>query len=141
MASLRIAIVPNLHVMDVWLKVLPHIMNGREHWEEFYTLNQLRRNLVLGQQQLWIFLKDEQFVTGCCVTQIDEFPEKKILRIAFMSGSGFRRGDIKELKKIENWGKEKGCVMMDILGRKEWGKLLAKLDYTSPGVVFRKELI
>lgn len=127
--------------MDVWIKVLPHIMNGKEHWDKFYTLNQIRRNLLAGQQQLWIMIKDEKDVIMACITQLDEYPEKKVLRISYCGGSGLTRAMIKELKKIENWGKEKGAVMVDVLGRKEWGKLLLKLDYTVPGVVYRKELV
>jgi len=137
---MRLAIVPALHVMDVWLRVLPHLMKGREHWEPFYSCNQLRRNLVIGAQQLWIGIENEKDIVGCVITQIDDFPEKKILRIAYLGGYGLKRSHMKELKKIENWAKDKGCSGIDIMGRKEWGRLLAKFDYTIPGVVFRKEL-
>lgn len=134
-----LALVPSLHVEDVWIRILPHLLNGKEHWEQFYSAQQLRKNLITGQQQLWIMV-DEGEILGIVLTQIDTYPETKSLRILFLGGKGFKRAMVKNIRSMENWAKEKGATMVDILGRDEWWPLVKDLGYTSPGRVYRKEL-
>ncbi len=136
----KLAIVPHYHVMDVWMKVLPLIMKGEKHWKDFYSLNQIRRNLIEGTQQLFVIIEDETDIIACIISQIDQFPTKKIARIAYCGGRRLKPKMMPMvIGQIENWAKREGAVMIDILGRKGWGRLLP--DYTIPGIVFRKELI
>lgn len=146
--SCYLAIVPVIHLEDVWFHVLPHILNGKEHWQDFFTIQQIRKNLLLGSQQLWIMIEKNENenssgngkVLGIVLTQIDEFPEKKVLRIMYLGGKGFKRGMLKEMLKIETWARKRGASFVDILGRDEWKGLVAKMGYESPGRVYRKEL-
>lgn len=136
---MRLAVVPSLNIPDVWMKALPHLLKGRTHWDKFYTLNQLRNNLNQGQQQLWILI-EESDVLGVVLTQIDSFPERRILRINYLGGTGFKRKMISCMEAIEEWGREKDCDSVDILGRDEWFPLVKNRGYESPGRVYRKEL-
>jgi hypothetical protein len=136
-----LAIVPPLHVNDIWFKVLPHLMKGKEYWEDFYTIEQIKDALVLGRQQLWVMVdRPGKILLFACLTQIDEFPNKRVLRILYLGGSDLHRGMIKEMAKIEKWALEKGATMVDFLGRPEWAGLMKARKYEVPGYVFRKEL-
>lgn len=133
-----LAIVPQFHIEDVWIKVLPYFLNGEDRWNTFYTLEEIKKNLIYGKQQLWIMV-DGNDVIGAVMTQIDDFPKTKSLRVLFLGGKGFKRSMIKEMKKIESWAKSKGCTVVDFLGREEWYSLLKMMGYSSPGRVYRKE--
>lgn len=135
----RLALVPQEHIADVWLKSLPHIMNGKRHWEDFFSIEEIKRNLREGRQQLWVMIEGSE-IEGVVITQIDEFSQKKILRISYLGGKGFKRSHMETLANIEEWAVEKGCSTIDILGRDEWYLLLKKHSYASPGRVYRKEL-
>lgn len=134
-----VAIVPPLHIDDVWVKVLPHLLNGRDRWEHFYTAAQIRQSLILGMLQLWVMVDGNQ-VLGIVVTQLDDFPNGKSLRFLYLGGVGFKRSMMKEIHKIELWAKGKGAKLVDFMGREEWEPLLDKLGYHTQGVVYRKEL-
>lgn len=135
----RLALVPNLHIGDVWMKVLPHFLNGKECWEQFYSIQQIKKNLLNGLQQLWIMIEDKK-VLGVVLTQLDDFPEKRILRITYLGGKGFKPSMMDTLSSIEEWGKSKGCVLEDIFGRDKWEPLLKKRGFKSAGKIYRKEL-
>ena len=135
----RLALVPNLHIGDVWMKVLPHLLNGKQCWEKFYSVHQIKRNFIEGKQQLWVMI-EEKDVLGIVITQIDDFPEKRVLRITYLGGKGFKPSMMKTLADIEDWGRSKGCVLVDIFGRDKWEPLIKTLGYVSPGKIYRKEL-
>lgn len=134
-----LAVVPPLHLGDVWIKALPHLLNGKDRWEHFYTAEQIRQGCLAGRIQLWLMI-DEISVIGVVLTQIDDFPNGRSLRFLYLGGNGFKRNMIKEMKKIEMWAKERGCKVIDFMGREEWEPLLKMMGYKSPGIVYRKEL-
>ena len=73
------------------------------------------------------------------VTQIVEYPRKKILHI-FLAG-----GDIEELKvlytHVELYARQIGCQAITLTGRPGWAKsFLTKLDFKVKEVQMYKEL-
>lgn len=132
--------VPSQHTDSVWMRILPHLLKGKEHWEQFYFADDIRNNLANGRQQLWIMLEGETNVIGCVLGQVDAFPTQTSLRIFFLGGTGFKRNMFDEIKKIENWARQKNVTLIDFLGRDEWYPLLKEIGYVSPGRVYRKEL-
>lgn len=134
-----LAVVPTLHVQDTWIKALPHLLHGKDRWEHFYTAEQIREGCINGRMQLWLMV-DGSSVIGIVLTQIDDFPNGRSLRFLYLGGNGFKRSMIKEMLKIEAWAKKRGCKVVDFMGREEWAKLLKMLGYSSPGIVYRKEL-
>lgn len=130
---------PNYLVDLVWEKVIPHLLNGEQHWRHFYTLEQIHDNLIRGQQQLWCVTKGKRLI-GALITQLDQFPEIVSLRYVYLGGKEFDPQMLKWLDMIEKWALQRNAVLVDFMGRKGWGKLLRKYGYTEAGVVYRKHL-
>lgn len=136
-----IAIVPALHIQDLWFKLLPHLMKGEKYWNQFFDIEDIRHELILGRQQLWIMVEKDQKKILCVVlTQLDQFPKCRVLRILYLGGEDLYPGMMKEMARLEQWALDHGATMIDFLGRKEWEKLVGKLGYKATGVVLRKEL-
>lgn len=136
-----LANVPTLHVEDLWFKVLPHLLKGKKYWEHLYDAEDIRRDLVLGRQQLWIMVeKTEKKVLCVILTQLDNFPKCRVLRILYLGGEDLYPGMMKEMVRLERWALEHGATMIDFLGRTEWQRLVSKLNYEPVGFVMRKEL-
>jgi len=84
----------------------------------------------LGTMQFWNAPK------GCAVTQILEYPRKKILHV-FLAG-----GELDQVKgfvdSMAYFGKLNGCTSMTLAGRRGWVRALADLGwqetFTSMGV-------
>ena len=133
--------VPTEHIESVWVRILSHLLNGKEHWEQFYSCEDIKDNLTNGTQQLWIMVEGEHSVIGCVLAQIDTFPTQVVLRIFFLGGKGFKRGMFTEIKRIESWAKQRNVTLIDFLGRDEWFPLLKGIGYYTPGRLYRKELV
>lgn len=134
-----LAVVPALHIDDVWVQALPYFLDGAKYWKPFYSLDQILKNLIAGRQQLWIVVEGNQ-ILGVVLTQLDEFPETKVFRILYLGGKGLYPGMMQFLIQMETWAKDKGAQYVDILGRDEWYRLIERFGYSSPGRVYRKEL-
>jgi len=134
-------IVPLEHVQSLWTQVIPHLLKGEKHWKEFYSIDQIGRNLFWGHQRLWVMLEGNKKVLGVVLTQLDVYPETRAVRILYLGGTGFKRSFLENgMRKIETWAKKNGATVIDILGRDEWFPLIKEFGYASPGRVYRKEI-
>lgn len=72
--------------------------------------------VLTGNMQLWV---DEK---GCAVTEVLDFPKKRILHI-FLAG-----GELDAVRALENsaveWAKSIGCSAFTLTGRRGWEKAL-----------------
>lgn len=72
------------------------------------------REVEAGEAQFW------PGPSSCIVTQIDEQPQRKVLVFWLAAGNAA------ELKVMERevvaWGKEEGCTLARMLGRRGWLK-------------------
>lgn len=77
-----------------------------------HTYEDVVAEVEAGQAQFW------PGPASCIVTQIDEQPSRKILQFFLAAGNA------KELKVMERevveWGKEEGCTLARMVGRKGW---------------------
>ena len=140
MGNVDLFLVPAHHVETLWTQVMPHLLKGEKHWKQFYSIEQIGRNLALGQQRLWVMLEGNKKILGIVLTQMDQYPETRAARILYLGGTGFKRNMMKAMVKVENWAKKNGATTIDILGRDEWFALIKEYGYSSPGRVYRKEL-
>lgn len=131
--------IPNYVIEVVWRDVVPHFERGKEHWEDFYDLEDIFNLLVEGKQQLWCFYKGRE-VIGVVLTQLDVFPKCVSLRFMYLGGEGFEEQQLVWLEMIEDWGMQNEAVLVDFLGRKGWGRFLKKYGYVETGMVYRKRL-
>lgn len=134
-------VVPNYLVEAVWEECIPHLLLGEEHWNTFYSLEDVYMNLTTGLQQLWCFVENGKTI-GVIITQLDCFPQVVSLRFQYMGGKGFEPKNMMQCVSImEVWAMQHGASYVDFLGRDAWRKLMPEYGYVCVGSVFRKELI
>lgn len=79
-----------------------------------HTYEDVAREVEAGSAQFW------PGPASCIVTQIDEQPSRKILQFFLAAGHAA------ELQVMEReviaWGKEEGCTLARMVGRKGWKK-------------------
>ena len=71
-----------------------------------------------GRMQLWPAKR------GCAVTEIIEFPRKRVLHVFLAAGEMDQILDM--LESAKEWGRQQGCTGFTIAGRKGWKRVLAK---------------
>jgi len=97
-----------------------------------------------GKFQVWVLWDKEQKITtnkyfGVVVTELIKRKFGKVCHIYIMTGR--QRNKWQHLiSKIENFAKEEGCEMMELIARPGWQKVLKIFDYKRTHVVLEKEI-
>lgn len=105
-----------------WTRFSPHLARY-EIETRHTTLEQFRKALLAERQQLW-GLQDERGVHLVCVTEILDTPQGSICHIQAAAGKASRTELRQLFDSIRGWAREIGCVLVRIVGRKGWKKIL-----------------
>ncbi|MBU9552819.1 hypothetical protein [Burkholderia multivorans] len=108
------------------------LMRGNDSVED--VLASLRND----HSQLWVYESETGF--GVVVTQIVQYPRRKVLFIKFGTGYHAKEWAIPIITAIEYFARHTGCGAVEICARPGWIKLLQEAGYGSRHVLLTKEL-
>lgn len=120
-------------VISEFIRCGPWIEAALKHCGGTHKLDDVLEGILRGEFQLW------PGVDSVVVTEICEFPRRKVLNY-FLAG-----GDGQELRKmlvdLELFAKSRGCTAVTLTGRKGWLRsFLPKEGYEAQWQVMTKEL-
>lgn len=123
----------------IWPRITPHLTklcdrHGRDRWTEADLLAECQS----GHKQLWIAC-DPSDVYCACLTEIVNCPQGRWGRVVALGGHDMRRW-IEGLRTIEAWMKGRGCIGVEIIGRKGWERALARDGYMAESVMLSRRL-
>ena len=135
--------VVRIHPADVyvsWQAVEDHISRALETTDKL-GMDDALTMCAEGEAQLWVGFdfKAEESVIGACITAIETFSDDyRVITTLALGGNDFRRWDQLLLGAVEEFGRENGCDVIEIQGRKGWGKWFQ--GFTETSRYFVKEL-
>ena len=94
---------------------MPH-SEGELNPEDFYDA------IYEREMQLWVAVDGDELLASM-VTQIVNYPRKRIMRIISIAGKSMEEW-IEYMPIIEDWALEHGGVSLECWGRKGWLKVL-----------------
>jgi len=97
-----------------------------------------------GKFQIWVLWDKEQKKTeqkyfGVVVTELIKRKFGKVCHIYIMTGRQRHKWQ-HLISEVENFAKEEGCKMMELIARPGWQKVLNLFDYKRTHVVLEKEI-
>lgn len=95
-----------------------HIEAALEYGGNTHTFDDVRDMIIAGRLQLW------HGDRACAVTEIIEYPRKKVLH-CFLAGGDMDQ-IIDMIDSAIKWGKTQGCESLTLSGRMGWQRALAK---------------
>lgn len=117
---------------DELLRCKHWIESALEYAEGTHDFKNIVDEVLTGTMQLWAGEK------GCAVTQIINYPNKKVLHVFLAGGEMEQIVDFQESAK--KFGKMNGCTAMSIAGRKGWAKVLPKHGWSEKYTVMGMEI-
>lgn len=81
-----------------------------------HTFEDVRDGILSGRMQLWPSPR------GCAVTEIVQYPRKRVIH-CFLAGGELDQ-IIDGIESVIAWGKSQGCESLTISGRNGWAKVL-----------------
>lgn len=106
----------------VWPEVASTIEKSLSYFDGRVCIDDVFKSLKDCKQQLWIACLNGEIV-GAAVTEINIFPRKKILTIAYLAGHDFELWK-PGIEVLKDFALHHGCKSIQIHGRKGWVRLL-----------------
>ena len=119
-------------IMDELLRCRGWIESALNYSGETHSFQDVVDGILKGTMQLWAG------ESGCAVTEISVFPQKKVLHTFLAAGDMDQILDFEE--SAAEFGRMNGCTAMTIAGRSGWKKILGKRDWHEQFVVLEREI-
>lgn len=123
-------------IADLWPVLEPHLERFAAETQTT-TPDVIRLKAENMEAQLWGFQDEAGDVIGVCATQVYEHRNGRYLNMWVCAGDlapVIRDG----ARMIEDWARSIGCVAVEIVGRKGWGRMLP--NYVPRAIIFEKDL-
>lgn len=134
---MRAGLVSPKDAVKIWDKVSPMLQRVVDQTEGELQPKDFLHNIVNKHMHLWIVIEKQNIVI-VVITQIINYPNKKILRIIALAGKNFKEAYNQFNSMIESFAIESGCSGLELWGRKGWKKMLP--EWKSNYIVFTKNL-
>lgn len=121
----------DLHI--IWNEIEPLI---KKALDDCYTADDILKGLVFEKFQL--FISWENKVESAVITEVAQYPQKKILRYFLAGGNNINNWLEPIQEKIEKFAKLNNCNSIEVAGRKGWARKLK--GYEQKIYLFSKEL-
>lgn len=119
----------NCNIFDVWSDITPFINAALEHADNKYTLMDIQIAIIKKEMQLWVIVDSKLKIHAVMITEVIQYPNKKVLLITLLSGVNFDNWKhlLNQLKQFAN---ELSCSSIETYGRHGWIKKLEPLGFT-----------
>jgi hypothetical protein len=138
-----VAPVPKEYFHLVWDEAKEHLRRFEKRAKGRCTVDDIGKRILSGEQQLWIILNDDKEIIGSIVTQVWDYPRKKVAEIVACGGDSSNELNeyiFQSMSVIEDFALENYCDVIRIEGRKGWLKPLSKMGFEQSAVLLEKEI-
>ena len=125
--------VPEKDLHIIWNEVEPLI---KKALDDCYTTDDILQGLIKNSFQLFISWNNK--VESAVVTEVAQYPRKKILRYFLAGGNNLNNWLEPIQETIEKFAKHNNCNSIEVAGRKGWARKLK--GYEQKIYLFSKEL-
>lgn len=97
-----------------------------------HTFEDVQEMVATGRAQLWPAPR------GVAITEIVEYPRKRVLHIFLAAGEMDQLLDM--IESAERWGRTQGCTSLTMSGRMGWQRVLDKHGFKPLLVTMEREM-
>lgn len=126
---MKVTLIPPDKLDSILGSVSKYIENAIEYSNNEVTIDSIVKELYTGYKQLWVISDDRFKIVGACVTELSNYPNKRVVRIILLGGTGLDSWAKLVSDTIGSWGKGFGATAIEVIGRKGWIRVLEKQGY------------
>lgn len=136
--------IPPNNINKVWVLAEPYIKEALSYSNNHHHADHFKDLLIGGKLQLWMIWDDkakraQDKLYGVIVSEIVIKSLRKVCHISIATGKNRQKWQ-HLIEKLENFAKDQGCDLMELIARPGWQKILDKYNYKKTHVVLEKEL-
>lgn len=136
--ALNILAISTAGIDRIWFDVEEMIAESLKYSDGKFSLDSVYQNLKTAALQLWIISEDKK-IKAFIITQIIQYPAKKILVFMFIGGSEFEAWE-HFIETFKSFAKHHHCEAIEGYGRKGWFKKIMNLGFEQIHSVYRLAL-
>lgn len=137
--GIAVFLIPPNDCLSAWSRVKHHleraILQSNGRWQPEYVLV----GLVTGQQSLWVVGENNEII-GAATTEIVSYPEKRMLAIHFLGGSGFDRWYTDLLETLTRFAKDSNCNGLECVARFGFWKWFKQDGWRQQSCFYEKDV-
>lgn len=119
---------PAADIADWWPELGPRLESVATTSRGRYTLEDIRAKLEARDWQLWGALAGDH-IAALGITCIVIYPSAKALHVVGVVGQGLETW-LSLAPKLAEWGRSKGCTIMESRARPGWSRIMKGWDAT-----------
>lgn len=122
-----------------WQEALPFVARIiSKEWRGKFEVEDIETACAKGEFQCWAWIVGGR-VLGILITRIMLYPRVKMLELLGLAGSS-REDWLPSLAIVEQWGRDRGCKLMEAVGRSGWEVIMGPHGFRKIAVVIAKEI-
>lgn len=130
-----------------WEKIAPYqdalnaaLQKYAERFPDDVCLQIIAKELISGQAQLWLVLKNNKKFSAFAITRVEStFTGKKRVVLSDLAGEGGLEL-VNLIDKVEKWARTINAAEVQMFGRVGWVKMLSHHGYSRNLIHYRKVL-
>ncbi len=126
-------------VPDLWHDIAPMLVESLKYADGKFSLRSVFDALITKNMQLWIGVTKKNEIKAFAITEIVNYPAKKVLIIQFAGGHDMDTW-LHNIDGLQNFAKFHDCEAVEIYGREGWAKKLLPYNYAKIHSVYRLEI-
>jgi len=127
--------IPSVDVMRVWEDIQYLLKSALEYADHKYTIFDVQYALMSRDMQLWLVMTDDDVIQSMIITQIVQYPNKKVMFFVFAAGVKSNEW-IHFIDHFKDFAAEHQCHAIEVLGRAGWEKKFKSLGFTKVHTVY-----
>lgn len=132
---IEVSLVPAQYVDTCWDKIEGFIAKAAKYTYGRYTVSNIYDIVKEGEYQLWVAFDKETF-KGAVVTNIMNYPQKKVLCMQFCGGEELKLWKQPMLDLLKRFARDLGCEGIESTGRPGWAKIFENDGYKATWVTY-----
>ena len=137
---IQVSMVPPQYLDTCWDKIEEFAEKAAKFTYGRYTASNIRDLIADGEHQLWVAFDEDNKIKGAVVTNICNYPQRKVLSMTYCGGENLVEWKDPMLDLLRRYAKDVGCDGIEAVARKGWAKVFKDDGYKERWVTFELPL-
>ena len=137
---MMVSAVPADHIDNVWNEISSMVKDACRVTNGRYTSYDVYIALMQDNMTLWIAFDEDKKIHGVHITQIIDYPSKRVLASMFTAGKRLREWRDEMMTLMVCWAQDHDCEAIEGMGRTGWIKMLEPYGVKRVMTMFEKEV-
>jgi len=116
-------------VNDVWQFIKENIASALNYADDKYSVDDILGFIRDKKMQLWVVIDQDFAIHASIVTQIVNYPRKKVMLIVIVAGVKLNEWE-HIIRNLVQYAKSHDCHSIEAFGRSGWEKKVKHLGFT-----------